>query len=163
MTVGLAWGLGSTTPYIIGETLSTAVRVTAPEGGTYYIIGALYSAELTMYSGTLFGLLQAPSTTIVNNSLSTLSTWNLEEGEELDFTAELSLGSTGCILAIFLYKMVDDIPDLKTDVAAFSVSTSLISPVQQVIEERNTLFNGLLGAVILAAMFPIITKIGRQK
>ncbi len=159
----LTWGLGASAGYTVGEVLSTPVKIVAPEAGTYYIVGALYSVELAMYSGTFFGLLQTPDTVIVSINPATLSVWSFEEDEELDFTAEFSLTTTGCILAIFLYRLTGDIPELEDDVMISSVQALLISPIAQAIEDRNMLFNGLLGAVVLAAMFPVLTNIGRQK
>lgn len=162
MTKELAWSLGATVPYTVGETLSTSVRITAPEAGIYYVVGALYSLELTMYIGTLFGLLQEPDTLIADNDPFTLSIFSLEEEEELGLTTEFLLNRTGCVLAIFLYRMERDMPDLGEDVMVYSVSVSLVSPGQQAVEERSTILNALMGAVVVAMMIPIIAKIGRQ-
>lgn len=154
----LSWSLGTSRAYIAREELDVAVRITAPEHGNYYIVGALYSAEMHMYSGSLFGLLTGPDGIVARNSLSTMSVFSLEGGVELDLTGRLVLSNTDCVLALFLYELLGDEANLDTDMLVDSISAMLVSPVTEVKESMNEIVIAMMTMVIIVMMFPAMTK-----
>ncbi len=152
----LSWSLGVYTAYQAGETLETVVAFTAPEDGSYYLLGGLYDGDGSFLAGTLFGLVVPPGADYAINSLIETGLWELEAGAETELACKLTFNRTDVILGLFLMKMAGDAPSLEYDEEASSVST-VLSAANQATDMSSLI--GMLAAVgLMAGMLPVALK-----
>jgi len=123
----LSWGLGSIVPYTAGEKLEAEVAFEAPSDGMYYMLGALYTPDLSYIEGSLFGVLQVDDGAV--NSATHMTRYALVAGDSHILDCEFTLSSTDVILGLFLIRMTGDEPSLSDDRAVSSITASLVGPL----------------------------------
>lgn len=142
----LGWALGSQTPYQAGDLLPVTLSFAAPADGDYYLLGALFDANLDYIDGTLFGLLVPEGADYAVNDPQYTSIWDMAQAESVSLDCQLSLDRTGVVLGLFLVQMSGEAPSLADDLEAGSVSTELVVP------SSGTDFGQVLGAMMPVMM-----------
>ncbi len=126
MGTNLSLDLGSLVNYVAGEILECKITLKATEDGTYYLIGALYTANLEYISGSLFGALKVAGEAYAINSTVETSTWDLEEDDEEEQDCKFTLNRTNTILGLFLYRLENEVPSFDDDTLVDSITVSLV-------------------------------------
>ncbi len=121
----LSWNLASPAISQAGQELQFTVNLTAPGDGKYYLMGALYSSDLSYISGTLFGLLKVAGADYAVNGTTYMSYWDLEEGESVELPCRLTQDRTNVVLGLFLFKMEGDTASLGVDEEVDALSAAL--------------------------------------
>lgn len=124
----ISWDLGSTVSYQAEQELECTLDFSAPEEGTYYIVGALYTSSLDYITGTLFGVLVPEGSDYGVNSLEYTSLWELEADESKELPCKFTFDRSNVVLGLFLMKMAGDEPSLDDDEEVGSLSTTLSGP-----------------------------------
>lgn len=122
----LSWGLGLVVPYVAGEKLEAEVAFEVPSSGMHYILGALYTPDLSYIEGSLFGVLQVVDGAV--NSATHMTKYALVVGDSYTLDCEFTFSITSVILGLFLVKMTGDVPSLGDDGVVDSITASLTEP-----------------------------------
>ncbi|GAH49666.1 unnamed protein product [marine sediment metagenome] len=142
--------LGSSVSYGAGEELSFELAFTAPEAGTYYLLGALYDGGYNYIVGSLFGVLLSPDGSYVFNSGEMTQPWDMGESEEKTLSCRFVFTGTNVIVGLFLMKMTGDAPSFGNDIEVGSTSVVLESPEQEPERLDLTALVGLVAVMGLA-------------
>ena len=121
----LSWDIESPVEYQAGQELQFTVNFTAPGDGKSYLMGALYSSDLSYISGTLFGLLKVAGADYAVNGTTYMSYWDLKEGESVELPCKLTLDRTNVVLGLFLFQMEGDTASLGVDEEVDALSAAL--------------------------------------
>jgi hypothetical protein len=124
----LSWDLGSSVSYQAGMVLPLTLGFTAPYAGDYYLLGALFDANLDYIDGTLFGLLVPEGAETAVNDPQYTSIWELTQAESVSLGCQLTLDRTGVVLGLFLVQMSGEAPSLADDLEAGALSAELVAP-----------------------------------
>lgn len=154
-TTYLYWDLVSPKEYAAEAELECVLTFSAPEAGTYYLIGALYTTSLEYISGTLFGVLIPEGSNYAVNSPGYVSLWELEATEEQELPCKFTFNRSDVILGLFLMRMVGDEPSLDDDEQVGSLSVQLSAPVPPITIESLislAMVVGMLGYIMTTAL-----------
>jgi len=124
-TTYLIWDLASPVSYQAGNELQLTLGFTAPDAGEYYLLGALFDANLDYLDGTLFGLLVPEGADYAVNDPQYTSIWEMAEGEGVDLPCRLTLDRSDITLGLFLVKMAGESPSLADDEEVGALSAEL--------------------------------------
>ena len=127
----LSWDLGALISYTVGEELECTPTFSAPQDGTYYLLGALYTPQLAYIPGTMFGVLLPSGEEYAVNSAEHMTTWELEEAGEAEQACKFILERTNAIFGLFLMRLVNEEASLENDEVVDSVSVSLSGPAAE--------------------------------
>jgi hypothetical protein len=133
MTVGLqanfTWDIVSPVSYQAGQELRVNLSFTAPKGGLYYILGALFDRQTEAYiEGSLFGIYVPEGADYAIGSPQWVSLWEVTEGQEVSIPCRLNLVRTDALLGLFLFRMEGEAPDLSVDEQAAYLVAELVKP-----------------------------------
>lgn len=146
--------LVSPVTYVAGSELGFTFTITAPEDGTYYVLGALYDSDFNYISGTLFGVLLPVGAAYAFNSQAQMSLWELEEDDEEEIDCKFVLDRTSAIMGLFLMNMAGDEPSLEDDTEVSSTSAILAGEVAVELD-----LSIIVNAVVVVGMMGIMMKV----
>ena len=155
----LAWDLGSSVSYTTGGDLECKITIIAPEDGTYYLLGALYTTQLEYVPGTLFGVLLPSGEIIAVNSLTHATTWELEEDGEQEQDCKFIFDRTDTILGLFLMKMAGTEASWENDTVVDSITVSLSGPVMQEPLDISALIMLMIPIMMIGMMVKVVAKV----
>lgn len=156
-TAYLSWDLTSPVTYKAGEELECAISFTAPEDGTYYLMGALYTTNLEYIPGTIFGILLPEDADYAVNSTQYTSIWEMEAEEEKELPCKFTFSRTDVVLGLFLMKMAGVEPSLEDDEQIGAVSTTLSSGVIRIVD-ISTMMTGLIMVAMIGMIIPMALR-----
>lgn len=151
----ISWDLESTVSYQANQELEFTLNFTAPEEGTYYVIGALYTSSLDYISGTLFGVLVPEGSAYGVNSIQYTSLWELEADESKELPSKFTFDRSNVVLGLFLMKMAGDEPSLEDDEQVGSLTTTLSGP--QVVDVGQ-IMNLAIVVIMVGMMMTVALK-----
>jgi len=146
--------LDSPVTYVAGSELGFTITITAPEVGTYYMLGALYDSDYAMIPGTMFGVLLPVDEAYALNNPEQMSLWELEEGDEEEINCKFVFSRTSTIMGLFLVSMVGDEASLEDDVEVSSTSVVLAGEVAVELD-----LSTIVSAVVVIGMMGIMMKV----
>lgn len=146
--------LTSPVTYNAGEELDVIITFTAPQTGTYYLLGGLYDSSYNFISGSMFGIILPTGAVYAINSITETQLWAALSGDVEVLPCKLTLTRTGVLLGLFLMRMTGTVPDLTDDVEEGSVTLILTGGTALVEFDLNA----LMLALVAVGMMGIIVK-----
>lgn len=148
--------LASPVTYGVGEELEVKATFSAPEDGSYYLLGALYTADYGYISGTMFGVILPEGATYAINSGTVTQLWEMSEGDEQELDCKLTLGRTGVILGLFLMRLAGETPSLDDDIEIGCVNLTLEERVPFTVGAID--WTTLLGGIVIVSTIGMVTR-----
>ncbi len=138
--------------YVAGNELTFKIVITAPEDGTYYVLGALYDIDLDYISDSLFGVLLLGETTDSYVSPVRVTTYGLSKDEELEINCRFILSRSSIVMGLFLVRMVGEEASLDDDIEEASISIMLAGPVPPEPINLNSVANAIVAVGMIGMM-----------
>ena len=159
----LSWDLTSPLDFVIGGELSFNLHFEAPANTTakkFYIVGGLYT-DTTYIPGSLFGILKVAEVDYGVNDVTYSSIWELEPDEVVELPCRFTFNQTNCLLALFLMRMVSDIPNLDSDEQIAQIQTQLTAP-KTILEEIGNIFPYIAAAMTLVLVGLVVSGLFKK-
>ena len=145
--------ISSPVSYVAGVELVFKLTLTAPEDGTYYVIGALYDGNYNLIQGTRFGILLPEGAEYAFNSTEYTQLWELVKDEVKEIDCKLTLSRSSAILGLFLMKMVGESPSLDDDEEKGSTELTLLGAAPAGVD-----LNAFIGLIAVVGIMGIAMK-----